>query len=275
VGNNYRDATAEIQRKRSASPHPEADSTSPKKARIEEDVSATEAVVGSQSLSTFKDEDDRHLSTQAGSVHLTSNNEVSIGLDSPREPDAVIFPRSRSREASNSGPTLTSPLSIGFHKQDVFPSTSSVLQRSSSANVHPSENYCRQDFTAPAPNQYPPIADGRFRGPSVSDFRPISYNPAGSFSASCIFRCLPSIVFWTIDEASFFLSSVDFLCLFLVYGVTYLPATMEFFKFAFVSCFQDPIIWWPWKPPLAHDRRRIYWNCVCALISCGSIFVLI
>lgn len=86
VGNNYRDATTEIQRKRSASPHPEADSTSPKKARIEEDVSATEAVAGSQSLSTFKDEDDRHPSTQAGSVHLTSNNEVSIGLDSPREP---------------------------------------------------------------------------------------------------------------------------------------------------------------------------------------------
>ncbi|KAF8243680.1 hypothetical protein K440DRAFT_36683 [Wilcoxina mikolae CBS 423.85] len=115
------------------------------------------------------------------------------------------------------------------------------------------------------PSQYPPILDGQLWDPSEPDFQPTNYTPAAGVSTSWVFLCWPSIdsVFWTVDEAFILSSRIDIPCLLLVYGVTYLPALLELFKVLTTSFFEDPIIWWPWEPPLADNKRRIYWNCGC------------
>ncbi|KAF8243852.1 hypothetical protein K440DRAFT_663839 [Wilcoxina mikolae CBS 423.85] len=41
------------------------------------------------------------------------------------------------------------------------------------------------------------------------------------------------------------------------------PTILESFKVLFASCFEDPITWWPWEPPVSHGNCRIYWNCEC------------
>jgi len=114
-------------------------------------------------------------------------------------------------------------------------------------------------------SEYPPAANGDLCNQPQQGFQSTTCTPSASFPTSSIYHCSPSIetISRIIDDASFFLSSLDLYWLLLVCGVTYLPEILEFCKFRFALCFEDPIIWWPWEPPLARGRCRIYSNSVC------------
>jgi hypothetical protein len=64
------------------------------------------------------------------------------------------------------------------------------------------------------------------------------------------------------DEYSLFLASVNVSALFLVYATIYSIPVINSLKLFVESCLEEPIVWWPWEPPLERGFRRVYWTCV-------------
>jgi len=219
----------------------------------------------------------RDLSPSIGPTHPSLNCGVPVGLNSAQEPDSMRIPRSQFPAVIPPSPDSSR---FVFQEEEKTSRVNRVLQLSSGVSIDSNRDNSGQESIATIldvgptvevdpgitdQSEYPPAANGDLWNQSLQGLQSTTCTPSASFPTSSIYHCWPLIetILRIIDDASFFLSSLDLCYLLLVYGVTYLPEILEFCKFRFALCFEDPIIWWPWEPPLARGRCREYWNCVC------------
>jgi len=219
----------------------------------------------------------RDLSPSIDPTHLSLNCGIPVNLNSSQEPDSMKIPRTQFPAVIHSSPDSSR---FVFQEEEKTSSVNRVLQLSSGVSIDSNRDNSGQESIATIldvgptvevdpgitdQSEYPPAANGDLWNQSQQGFQSTTCTASASFPTSSIYHCWPLIetISRMIDDASLFLSSLDLCCLLLVYGVIYLPEILEFCKFRFAMCIEDPIIWWPWEPPLACGRCRIYRNCVC------------